>query len=122
MTKAEEFLERSLQGVIPHLEARRFHYRRQALFGFVGEVIGGLGSLSLTLVGGFLGDDILLFTGLLGLLLVTPLFILIGKTAVSRYKTFFVSEVTPLCSSGLYQSFRTDTTKDFGLLKEEIGG
>jgi len=122
MSKAEEFLEHSLQGVIPHLEARRFHYRRHALFGFIGEGIVGLTSLCFTLIGGFMGEDALLFSGLLGLLLLTPLFIAIALDAQARYKAFFVSEVTPICSSGLYQSFRTDTTKDFDLLKTEVGG
>jgi len=122
MSKAEEFLEGSLQGVIPHLEARRLHYRRHALFGFVGEIGVGLGSWCLTLVGGFLGQDELLFSGLLGLLAITPIFIVIAREAQVRYRAFFVSEVTPLCSSGLYQSFRTDPTKDFDLLRGEVGG
>ena len=122
MSKAEEFLERSLEGVIPHLEARRFHYRRHALFGYIGEGVVGLASLCLTLVGGFLGEDVPLFIGLLGLLVLTPLFILSAISAQARYKAFFVSEVTPLCSSGLYQSFRTDTTKDFDPLRAEVGG
>ena len=122
MSKAEEFLEGSLQGVIPHLEARRRHYRRHALFGFVGEIVVGLGSLGLTLVGGFLGQDELLFSGLLGLIALTPLFIVVAREAQARYRAFFVSEVTPLCSSGLYQFFHTDPTKDFDLLRGEVGG
>lgn len=122
MTKAEEFLERSLQGVIPHLEARRRHYRRHALFGFAGEILVGLGSLCLIIFGGFYGQGALLFSGLICLIVLTPLFIVIAKAAQSRYKAFFVREVTPLCSSGLYQSFRTDTTKDFDVLQEQVAG
>jgi hypothetical protein len=120
MTKSEEYLDRSLEESIPHLEARRRHYRRHFIAGIVCGSIFGLACFALIVVGGILGKIYLVLPGMGAFLFITPIFIFRAIHALNKYKALFATEVAPLFASGVYEGFKADTEKDLSVLKKKM--
>jgi hypothetical protein len=120
MSKTEEYLDRSLEESIPHLEARRRHYRRHFIGAIVCASLFVIACFALIMVGAILGKIYFVLPAMGGFLFITPIFIFRSIHALNKYKTLFATEVAPLFASGLYEGFQADTEKDLTELRKKM--
>lgn len=118
--KVKQYRERSYSESVPHLEARRRHYRRHFLFDVIFGSLVGAGSFAMIIYGGILGNGLIAGLSVAAFLVLTPIFVLAALAASSRYKVLFSEQVAPLFATGVYSSFKADTKHDIDSLKKRM--
>lgn len=114
MNKADLYRERQLEESIPHLEARRRHYRRHVVFWLVAEGLLSALAIALIAIGALQGEPAFFAPSISAFVLITPLFVLAAHLAGHRYHRFFAQDVATLFATGFYDRYEADVSRDLG--------